>query len=79
MQLQALFSTTFFTSGDDGLKVSRHFWVYWVVTIPSTLLIIVIWRLWLQGRVQPLFESHPWEKLSERIYRAKLKEDGLVV
>ena len=45
---QALFSTTFFTFGDDGSwRVSGKLWIYWVVTVPATIIIVVLWWVWL--------------------------------
>jgi hypothetical protein len=26
--------------------VSNRFWIYWAVTIPLTVLVIIIWRVW---------------------------------
>lgn len=26
--------------------VNRRFWIYWVVTIPGTILVLGCWRLW---------------------------------
>lgn len=31
---------------DNGDTVSKKFWIYWVVTVPLTLLVIVLWRIW---------------------------------
>ncbi|PFH58363.1 hypothetical protein XA68_13768 [Ophiocordyceps unilateralis] len=45
----ALFGTTFFSSAEDKkLTVSTKFWTYWVVAVPSTLLVLLAWRLFLQ-------------------------------
>lgn len=44
--ITAFFSTTFFQFNDNGWKASDKIWVYWVVTIPSTLLVLLIWRRW---------------------------------
>ncbi|OCL13491.1 hypothetical protein AOQ84DRAFT_283021, partial [Glonium stellatum] len=44
--ISAFFSTTFFQFNEDGWKASEKIWVYWVVTIPSTLLVLLIWRRW---------------------------------
>ncbi|KAF4581029.1 hypothetical protein GQ602_007166 [Ophiocordyceps camponoti-floridani] len=45
----SLFSTTFFSSADDKkLAVSTKFWTYWVVAVPSTLLVLFAWWLFLQ-------------------------------
>jgi hypothetical protein len=27
--------------------ISSNFWMYWVVTIPLTLLVLTIWKLWM--------------------------------
>ncbi|KAK4177754.1 hypothetical protein QBC36DRAFT_326389 [Triangularia setosa] len=44
----SLFSTTFFNYGDDGeWQVSGKMWIYWVTTLPATLLIVILWRVWL--------------------------------
>ncbi|RCI15474.1 hypothetical protein L249_3536 [Ophiocordyceps polyrhachis-furcata BCC 54312] len=45
----ALFGTTFFSSAEDKrLAVSSKFWTYWVVAVPSTLLVLLAWWLFLQ-------------------------------
>lgn len=37
--LQSLFSTTMFNFSDStGLQISSHFWIYWVITIPLTII-----------------------------------------
>ncbi|KAK0668340.1 hypothetical protein QBC41DRAFT_322163 [Cercophora samala] len=44
----SLFSTTFFSYGDDGeWQVSGKMWIYWVTTLPATILIVILWRVWL--------------------------------
>ncbi|KAK0734776.1 hypothetical protein B0T26DRAFT_689624 [Lasiosphaeria miniovina] len=46
----ALFSTTFFTFGDDGgWEVSDKLWIYWATIIPATLGVLIIWGFWLYG------------------------------
>ncbi|KAK3395471.1 hypothetical protein B0T20DRAFT_35684 [Sordaria brevicollis] len=46
--ISALFSTTFFTYGDNGnWEVSDDLWIYWVTTIPTTIAVVVFWRVWL--------------------------------
>lgn len=50
--LQALFGMSFFDfdPGSDTepprWTMSRMFWVYWIITIPATLLTILLWRVW---------------------------------
>lgn len=45
---QALFSTTFFAySEDGGWEVSDKMWIYWATTIPATIVIVIIWRIWI--------------------------------
>jgi len=31
---------------DSSETVSKKFWIYWAVTIPLTLLVMALWRLW---------------------------------
>ncbi|KAK3488431.1 hypothetical protein B0T13DRAFT_95178 [Neurospora crassa] len=46
--ISALFSTTFFTYGDNGKwEVSDELWIYFVATVPATIAIVVFWRVWL--------------------------------
>lgn len=32
----------------DSIQVSRLFWVYWAVTVPLTVMVVVIWRFLLR-------------------------------
>ncbi|KAF7553715.1 hypothetical protein G7Z17_g3464 [Cylindrodendrum hubeiense] len=50
--VQALFSTAFFNFGDDGWEISTGFWIYWVVTIPITAIVIVAFRTWIAPTAQ---------------------------
>lgn len=52
---QALFSTTFFTYGDEGWKTSKKLWVYWAVTIPSTFLVLSVYLCFANQRVRDFF------------------------
>jgi hypothetical protein len=36
-----------FNFADNNIYLSNKFWVYWAVTIPLTVLVIVILGLWL--------------------------------
>jgi hypothetical protein len=50
----SLFSMSMFdwqasdSSSSYGLSVSSYIWVYWVVTVPLTLLVMAVWRKWWQ-------------------------------
>ncbi|ETN44072.1 uncharacterized protein HMPREF1541_10937 [Cyphellophora europaea CBS 101466] len=48
----ALFSTTFFSFGAQGLEVSGKFWLYWAVTIPATASIVMGYWLFLRGAIR---------------------------
>lgn len=43
--LQTVFGSQFFDFGPHMLHMSQSFWVFWVISIPLTLLILYIWRL----------------------------------
>lgn len=56
--------------GDDSDKdpvVGYDFWVYWAITIPLTILILVLWRAWWVGQDR-YFRKHLSKELSEERY-----------
>ena len=50
--MATLFSSDMFDWGDDetddkhSLTVSRKMWIYWVVTVPLTVMTLLMWMLW---------------------------------
>jgi len=52
--LASVFSTSFFdfSSSGDNLNptVSTKFWIYWVITVPVTMVIVGIWYVWERKR-----------------------------
>lgn len=53
--MQSYFSTTFFSFADDGSwKISDMHWVYWAVTVPFTILVILFYAIFSYGPVQNL-------------------------
>lgn len=44
--LASVFSMTFFNFQNEGPEVSNHFWIYFAVTIPCTVVIVAIWYVW---------------------------------
>ncbi|KAF7959731.1 hypothetical protein EAE96_001341 [Botrytis aclada] len=49
----SILSTTFFDfQNESGLRaaVSPSFWIYWAITVPVTLIILVFWYLWERKR-----------------------------
>ncbi len=42
----SFFSWSSPASASGTSTVSNKFWVYWVVTIPLTLFVIILWRVW---------------------------------
>ena len=32
---------------DAGPVVSPYMWLYWAISIPLTVLVVVVWRIWL--------------------------------
>jgi hypothetical protein len=61
-QLQSFFSTTFFTFGEEGWIVSNRLWVYWVITVPATIVVVIIWNVWLAySRLRKFLSTRPWD------------------
>jgi hypothetical protein len=48
--LASVFSMTFFNFQTSGPAVSPNFWIYWVVTIPVTVAIVIFWYVWEKRR-----------------------------
>ena len=48
--ISSLFSMSMFSwQPSPGQRVvSRHFWIYWVVIIPLTLFVLILWRIWIK-------------------------------
>jgi hypothetical protein len=44
-----MFSTPFFSFAETGLEMSKEFWVYWVIVVPLTVGVVLIWWWWLGG------------------------------
>lgn len=53
--------------GDDAAVVGYDFWVYWAITIPVTIIILVLWRAWWVGQDR-YFRKHLSKDLSEERY-----------
>jgi len=53
---------------EEGL-VSNKFWLYWAVTIPLTLLVIIVWRVWwlYQERVNNKAVNEAMEKVGDEL------------
>lgn len=50
--VSAIFSMSFFSfSSDSGWIVSDKFWLYWVFSVPITLVSILIWYCWQDFKV----------------------------
>ena len=53
--------------------LSSKFWIYWAVTIPTTILVLVVWRFWY------VFDEWRWNNMqNETVYkdfRAWLRSD----
>jgi flagellar biosynthesis/type III secretory pathway M-ring protein FliF/YscJ len=45
---KAIFSTTFFYfhAENSNAIISPWFWVYWIITVPVTLIVLGLWYIW---------------------------------
>ena len=48
--LASVFSMDFFNFQSEGLSISNWFWIYWVVTLPTTAIIVALWYAWERRR-----------------------------
>lgn len=89
--LQAVFSMDMFNwQGSASARssdriVSPHFWVYWVVMIPLTVLVALLWRVWwswekqnfdedVRMEIRNIEEPTPWPPSKEKTRREVLEE-----
>jgi hypothetical protein len=63
-QLQAFFSTTFFTFGVNGWEASNRLWIYWVITVPTTIVVVIVWNIWLKySRLRNFLRTWSWDAI----------------
>lgn len=70
--IASVFSMDFFNFQDQsGREVSSRFWIYWVVTVPVTGVIVIIWWVWERNRERRYErEDDDLEKGSEQMERS---------
>ncbi|KAL4908528.1 hypothetical protein BDW74DRAFT_175210 [Aspergillus multicolor] len=87
--VSTIFGSQFFNTAPDNasIEVSKDFWIFWVVSIPLTLLVLLGWTLWQRkGAVnthnawkQTLRSFLPsWPSLPKRMSRSE-KDAGLPI
>jgi len=77
--ITAFFSTNFFDYSDNDWKISKKLWVYWIITIPATALIILVWRVWLSLPVQSFLEAFSWKAFFKRKGKKRAKVNDSTV
>ena len=45
-----MFSIPFFDWQNDAL-ITRHFWLYWAITIPLTMFVLLVWTIWIRWSI----------------------------
>jgi hypothetical protein len=52
------------SDSNEGSKVvSRHFWVYWVVSVPLTVVVFLVWRTWWHQKKNHYRQKYPSVKV----------------
>lgn len=56
--MQSLFDMSMFEwPHTPGQTVSSRFWVYWAITLPLTLVVVIIWLAWTNKKdLQQFFQ-----------------------
>jgi len=51
----------------EEATVSHHIWIYWAITIPLTLVVMIIWRVWwlYQARINRNADDEAVEKIGQ--------------
>lgn len=82
--IATVFGMSFFDYSDHGILVSGHWWLYVVITVPTTLLIFIIWLAW-NPEAEPLEAAKGWSRRSRpsvsfrKLPRTAYKRLGLVL
>ncbi|KAH7392943.1 hypothetical protein BKA66DRAFT_547318 [Pyrenochaeta sp. MPI-SDFR-AT-0127] len=85
-----IFGTQFMKIQEDApfrITVSRDFWLLWVIAVPLTVIVMVIWRVWYldaRGRLVDQLPPRPsgkhgymgWKTLPQTLRRENEKEKG---
>lgn len=66
------------------IKVSQDFWLLWLIAVPLTVIVVVIWRVWYmdaRGRlVDEIAQGEPgymgWKTLKQTMRRENQKDEG---
>ncbi|KAL2812566.1 hypothetical protein BDW59DRAFT_167780 [Aspergillus cavernicola] len=68
--VSTIFGSQFFNTAPDNasIEVSKDFWIFWVVSIPLTLAVLLGWTLW---RKRGLIENHAAWKRTLRLFLSR--------
>lgn len=61
----SFFAMPLFDLQDNSMSVSNKFWINWIVSIPLTIINIVIWLLWIRRKRRMLREVDPLSRDTE--------------
>lgn len=67
MLVASMFSMSMFdfsidSSGRKHSIVTSNFWMYWVVTIPLTLVVLTLWKLWMSFHRETSANNSEWQE-----------------
>ena len=49
---------------NEGTRVvSRNFWIYWVISVPLTIVVLLTWRVWWHWEKNHYRQKYPHVKL----------------
>jgi hypothetical protein len=51
--------------GEGGGVIVSHFWIYWAVTVPLTLVVLGAWRVWWHVQRANYNRTYPQTKKLE--------------
>ncbi|KAE8166910.1 hypothetical protein BDV40DRAFT_285040 [Aspergillus tamarii] len=55
--VSTIFGNQFFNFDPVTIRISQSFWIFWVVTIPLTLLVLIVWRVSNKGLPSGLYHA----------------------
>ncbi|KAJ5031032.1 hypothetical protein J3E73DRAFT_222669 [Bipolaris maydis] len=57
-------------SNEETKVLSRHFWIYWVASVPLTVAVLLAWRIWWHWEKNRYQHKYPHIKLGSKLQDA---------
>jgi flagellar biosynthesis/type III secretory pathway M-ring protein FliF/YscJ len=65
------------SSTSSHISTTPHFWIFWAITIPLTLIVLALWAFWIKIVVprQQLQDEETLETWKDEVKKDEVKQD----